>query len=136
MHLEQQRQAYGVSREALAASRVLFTHDVGRGGVLVALRQSVGGIEVFGNDLKVLLDRSHRLVAISGSPHPAGVAAPLVPSTPAKTAAIAAALRQIHGVAVEPNWFVADATPRSDDFERFVLGSGDAGRLGLRRPRA
>lgn len=134
LHLEQQRQAYGVSREALAATRALFTHDVGRGGVLVALRQSVGGIELFGNDIKVLLDRSHRLVAISGSPHPAGVAAPLVPSAPAKTAAIAAALREVHGMAVEPNWFVADDTPRSDDFERFVLGTRETGGLELRRP--
>ncbi|MDC0666262.1 M36 family metallopeptidase [Nannocystis radixulma] len=133
-HLERQRRAYGVSREALAAARVLFTHDVGRGGVLVALRQRVGGVELFDNDIKVLLDRSHRLVAISGSPHPAAVTTPLAPSAPAEAAAIAAALRDVHAMAVDPAWFVAEDTRRSDDFERFVLATGAAGGLELRRP--
>jgi len=43
-----------------------YVHDTGRGGVVVAFKQSVGGIEVFRDEVKVLMNRNHDLVAVSG----------------------------------------------------------------------
>ena len=46
------------------------THDTGRGGIIVTLRQRFGGVEVFRGEIKVLLARNFELIAISGSPAP------------------------------------------------------------------
>ncbi|MBL8973973.1 MAG: hypothetical protein JNK56_25500, partial [Myxococcales bacterium] len=64
-------QVYGVVRAALAGLRPRFVHDTGRGGIIVGLRSSVAGVDVFHGDVKVLLGRDLRLLAISGAPHPA-----------------------------------------------------------------
>ena len=96
-HLGRHAQAYGVSSAALAGLRTRFVHDTGRGGIVVVLRQSVGGVDVFHGDIKLLLDRQHRLVAISGSPHPAahpGAVRPFVRSAPS---AVTTALRDLYG---------------------------------------
>ena len=50
-------------------------HDLGRGGIVVVLRPRVGDIDVFHGDIKVLLDRQRRPLAITGSPHPAATLA-------------------------------------------------------------
>jgi len=71
LQLERQRGTHGVSRDVLASARLRFVHDLGRGGVIVVLRPTVAGVEVFHGDLKVLLDRAGRPVATSGAPHPA-----------------------------------------------------------------
>jgi len=71
--LSRQAPRYSVSEEALASEAVRHVHDLGRGGVVVTLRQQVGGVEVFHSDTKVLLDRGYDLVAIGGHPHPAAV---------------------------------------------------------------
>ena len=56
-HLMNTRDAYKVSRAALSSARLRFVHDLGRGGIIVSLRQMLSGIEVFHGDVKVLLDR-------------------------------------------------------------------------------
>ena len=91
---------YGASPEALASARLLFVHDTGVGGKIVALRQTVAGIDVFHGDIKLLLARDHRLLAVSGSPHPA--ARPDLARRFVQTpeAAIVAALGDLHGAAV------------------------------------
>lgn len=97
-HLTRHRGAYQVGRAVIAGARHRFTHDSGHGGLVVALRQTVGGVEVFHGDIKVLLDRDRRLVGIAGSPHPAahpGSARSFVLSRPA---AVALALRDLYGV--------------------------------------
>ncbi|MDC0723594.1 M36 family metallopeptidase [Nannocystis bainbridge] len=84
----------------IAGARTLFVHDTGRGGIIVALRQTVAGVDLYHGDVKLLLDRERRLVAISGALHPGahpGAARPFG-STPA--AAIAVALRDLHGEGV------------------------------------
>jgi hypothetical protein len=41
-------------------------HDTGRGGIIASFRQTVDGVEVFRDEMKVLLDRNLDLVAVSG----------------------------------------------------------------------
>ncbi len=50
-----------------AAARV---HDTGRGGIVVTMEREVGGVPVFGEELKVLLRRDLSLVAVGGNLRP------------------------------------------------------------------
>lgn len=99
-HLEHHRKDLGkgltVSRSALAGLRTRFVHDTGRGGKIVGLRQSVAGVELFHADIKVLLDRSHRLLGISGAPHPAAHAASARPFVHGPVDAVTRAMRDLH----------------------------------------
>ena len=97
-HLERLSPTYRVPRNALAAARLLFVHDTGRGGIIVALRQTVAGVDVFHGDIKVLLERgSHRLIAVAGTPHPAN--RPRAAFTgDARISAVAVALKAVWGV--------------------------------------
>lgn len=108
--------AYRASPEALAGARLRFVHDTGVGGKIVVLRQTVAGVDVFNGDIKLLLDREHRLLAISGSPHPAARPELAPRHTLAPVAAIVAALADLHGEAV-------GAGART----RLVPGAGAAG---------
>jgi hypothetical protein len=97
LHLERHRHLYGVPADALAGLRLRFVHDTRRGGIVVVLRQTVDGVDVFHGDVKLLLDRAHRLLGIAGAPHPAahrGAARPVVGDD---LPAVAAALHDRHG---------------------------------------
>ncbi|MCY1009391.1 M36 family metallopeptidase [Nannocystis pusilla] len=96
LHLD----AYGVTPEVLAGARTLFVHDTGRGGIIVALRQTVGGVDLHHGDVKLLLDRSRRLMAVSGALHPGAHSGAARPFTSSPESAIATALRDLHGDAV------------------------------------
>src|SRR5262249_46598759 len=43
-----------------------YIHDTGSGGILAAFTQTVAGVDVFRDEVHVLMDRDHQLVAISG----------------------------------------------------------------------
>ena len=64
---------WALSPAAVAATRVVRVHDIGRGGILVTLRQSVDGVELFHHDLKVLMTRELGLVALAGGLHEGAV---------------------------------------------------------------
>jgi MYXO-CTERM domain-containing protein len=123
-YLERNRHAYRAPRAAVIGARHLFTHDTGRGGVVVALRQTVGGIEVFHGDVKVLLDRSQRLVGISGSLHPAAQPASTRSFTVPRSAAVQVALRDLYGADVAATALVARGSRHG--FERFELAAKTA----------
>jgi hypothetical protein len=57
---------YRLQSSDVTGAPVRYVHDTGRGGIVVAFRQEVDGIEVFRDEVKVLLDRDHELVAVSG----------------------------------------------------------------------
>ena len=101
-YIDRHRDVYGVSREALAGLQVRFVHDTGRGGIIVVLRQTVAGVDMFHGDVKVLLDRSRRLIGMSGTPHPAAHPAAVRPAFGADVDAVAAAMRDRHGADVGP----------------------------------
>ncbi len=113
--------AYGVSPAALATAKVTHIHDTGRGGIVVTLRQEIGGIELFHNDVKVLLTRDRKLVAISGNPHADGV-----PGTKgrrwnvAAAKALAAAFADLYGITVPASAMKELKIPR-DGYSHFDL---------------
>ena len=106
-HLGRHAQTYRVGAAALAGLRLRFVHDTGRGGIIVALRPSVAGVEVLRGDVKVLLDRNLRLLAISGAPHPAAHAGSAQPFTLGPDAAVVRALGDLHAELPAPRLLAA-----------------------------
>jgi hypothetical protein len=104
-HLERLRPLYGLSRAALDAAFVAHVHDVGRGGIVVTLRQRVSGVEVFRDDVKVLLDRNGDLVAVGGNLHAAAAGTLKRPANAFKLGAadvVAVAFADLTGLAAPP----------------------------------
>ena len=115
--------AYRLSEAAQATVYVERVHDIGRGPIIVFLRQRMGGVDVHGAELKVLLNRDGDVVAVSGNLH--GAAAPGVPvfAQPVEHA-LATAFGDLTGAPVTAASFVRkpamrSATPRS--LQRFDL---------------
>jgi hypothetical protein len=50
----------------VAGARLRHLHDTGRGGIIATYEQAIDGVPVFGEELKLLLDRGHALIAASG----------------------------------------------------------------------
>ncbi len=73
-HLGAHADLYGLTPAALQTAKRVMIHDTGRGGVIVVFRQSVDGVELLRSDMKVLMDRNGKLVALGGALHPAAVA--------------------------------------------------------------
>lgn len=64
--LARHAQALGLTQRAIDEAQLFDQQDGGTGPVIQRFRQRVGGVEVFGRDMSVLMDRQNRLVAISG----------------------------------------------------------------------
>src|SRR5262249_34695532 len=60
---------YRLSKAALGTAFVKHVHDIGRGAIIVTLGQSVGGIDVFQADIKLVMNRQLELVAAAGNLH-------------------------------------------------------------------
>src|SRR5262245_36288701 len=56
---------YGLQAVDVAEAPLRYIHDSGRGGIVAAFRQTVGGIDVFRDEVKVLMARDHSLLAVS-----------------------------------------------------------------------
>lgn len=106
---------YRLSPAVLEELRPRAVHDLGRGPVVVTFYREVGGIEVFRDELRVVLDRKADPVAIAGyvAPvHPMGEPFGLAPGE-----AIAKAARSV-GASVEPEKLSAAGTD-AGGFARF-----------------
>ncbi|APR85793.1 Chitinase [Minicystis rosea] len=126
LHLAEHASRYGLSADALATAQVQQIHDLGRGGIIVVLRQAPGGIEVFHNDVKVLLDRKLELVAIGGNLHAHAVAQPKTHGfLVGETSALAAAFKDLHGLGVDAGTFL-DTKQKKAHYHYYDLGASPA----------
>ena len=57
---------YNLEASDVDGAAIRYIHDTGRGGVIVAFRQVVGGVDVFRDELKLMMDRDNNLIAASG----------------------------------------------------------------------
>ena len=77
---------YGLDRADIDDAYVSAVHDIGRGAVVVKLRQRIGGIDIFREEMNVALDRSRDLIALSGQlsslPRSGRIASNAVQSSP------------------------------------------------------
>jgi hypothetical protein len=60
---------YGLSGAAIDSMYIRQVHDTGRGGIIVVLAQKVDGVEVWQNEMKVLIDRQGDVIAVGGNLH-------------------------------------------------------------------
>ena len=65
-HLATVAPVYGLSATDVSDAYVSGLQDTGRGAVVVKLRQKIGGIEVFRDEVNIIMTRDRDLMAISG----------------------------------------------------------------------
>ncbi|HEY3175964.1 MAG TPA: myxosortase-dependent M36 family metallopeptidase [Candidatus Polarisedimenticolia bacterium] len=65
-HLGEYAHLYGMDADDLRDARLGSVHDTGRGGIIVSFHQQIGGVEVFRDEIKVLMNQDHELLALSG----------------------------------------------------------------------
>ncbi|WNG57247.1 histidine kinase [Archangium gephyra] len=70
-HLQSVADLYRVGSEDVSAAVLKSVHQTGNGPVIARFAQKVDGIEVFRNEVKVIMDRNLELVAVSGYLAPA-----------------------------------------------------------------
>ena len=119
-HLERSAQRLGASRADLAQTEVIRSGNAGSDGAVVHLRQRVGGIVVYGSDIKVLMGANHQLIAISGRPVNGGTARSgafnLAPEQ-----ALATAISTQTGVDVAPSDFAITGDALASGARRVAL---------------
>lgn len=123
-HLGRYAALYGLSAEDVRTARLHELHDIGTGPLIARFHQEVNGIEVFREEVKVLLDRQHELIALSG--YLTGVAATVQKSglqgfTLSGAEAIARAIRDQTGERVDATAFSSrGALPGG--YQAFAIG--------------
>lgn len=65
-HLQNVADSYRLSRTDVAGATLRSVHDTGKGAVVATFHQTVNGIPVFRNEVKVIMGQDQRLVAVSG----------------------------------------------------------------------
>jgi hypothetical protein len=137
LHLLSHADRYGLTPASLGTAEVKEVHDTGSGGIIVSFQQRVGGVVLFHNDVKVLMDRSLGLVAIGGNLHPAAVPSPRVaPFSVEGVKAIAAALGDLYGIPFQPSDLV-DTKKVKAEYRYYDLAATPlvkASKLHLTRP--
>jgi len=65
-HLGNFASRYRLDRSAVAEAQSVAVHDTGSGAIIVKFKQTIGGVEVFRDELNVIMNRKLQLVALSG----------------------------------------------------------------------
>lgn len=66
-HLTKVAPWYRLAPADIASATLRDVHDTGSGGIIATFTQRVDGIEVFGESVQVLMDRSFGLIAVTGN---------------------------------------------------------------------
>ncbi len=111
-HLRAYADLYRLSGKDTLGAELRNLHDTKQGPLVARFGQSVDGIEVFRNELKVVMNRDNELVAISGylAPSQTVEKARLSAASGFRLSAqdaIASAFRDLTGVAISPRSLVA-----------------------------
>src|SRR5439155_26579498 len=65
-HLTTYAALYGLSGADVGDAYVASIHDTGRGAIVVKMRQKIGDVQVFREEISIIMTRDRELVAISG----------------------------------------------------------------------
>ncbi|HYV20594.1 MAG TPA: M36 family metallopeptidase [Verrucomicrobiae bacterium] len=124
-HLDAYRDLYGLDPGDVTGAEVTDVHDLGRGPIIVRLRQPVDGIEVFREEMSLVMDRSLDLVAISGHMPAASQARGRAASAfrLSRAEAVAIAYSDLSGRSV-PAAGIASLGSRPGNYESFDLVPG------------
>ena len=116
---------YSLQAVDVAEAPLRAIHDTGHGGIVATFTQRVDGIDVFRDEVKVLMDRDHSLLAVSGYIPSRGLAARA--GTVFKLAAdraLDAALADFAGQA--PAAGARFVEPAEGGYERWDVSAADA----------
>ncbi|MSP59792.1 MAG: peptidase [Myxococcales bacterium] len=116
--------ALALGPDALALARPVRVIDRGPRGTVVHLRQRVGGVEIHGRELRLLLRQDQSLVALSGALHNAPALAPGAAFARSPDVALAGALSHALGAPVAAA-SVVDLHEIDGDDARYQLADGD-----------
>ena len=141
-HVGKYASRYRLSGADLADLRVANVHDTGRGAIVVKLKQSINGVEVFRDEMNVIMNRKLQLVAISGYLTGGGGDTVTIDAAGAgfkltEAQAVASAVGQLSGDAVSPTAVRAAAGPSAPAgakgqpaYSYFTADLGDGARVG------
>ena len=124
-HMARFARALALSPAALAVTAPVFVADHGDRGVVVHLRQRVGGLEVYRRELRLLMRQDHSLVALSGALHPSTEVVSGAGFVRSPEEVLAAALSHATGSDVAAA-SVIDLQEREGDEARYQLAAGGA----------
>ena len=65
-HLSGYASRYRLVKSDVAEASVASIHDTGNGAIIVKFKQTFGGVEVFRDEINVIMNRGLQLVALSG----------------------------------------------------------------------
>jgi hypothetical protein len=65
-HLTTYAALYGLTSADVGDTYVASTHDTGRGAIVVKMRQKIGDVQVFRDEISIIMSRDRELVAIAG----------------------------------------------------------------------
>jgi hypothetical protein len=126
-HLERYANVYGLSAEDISSSVVAFVHNTGKGPIVVKFQQKVGGIDIFREELNVLMTQKLEVVAIGGyissTATPAAQAGAMSFNV-AQTAAATNALRDATQVGVNASQLVPAGSRDGYDYYNISTASG------------
>jgi len=133
-YLEQLAPLYRLPASALPALELERSHDAGRGPIIVRFRQRLDGVEVYGLQLNLVMDRSLRLVGVTGWLHP-DVAELTATGRFVRVVgveeALGEALLDMEGTFAAP-WDWKETGARSGEFGIFEVGASLQSRAGVR----
>ena len=127
LHVASFASYYRLTRAQVADLELRDLHDTGRGAIIARFGRRVDGIEVFGEQLSVAMDRNFEVVALSGYvtgdlPGVAKIAGkrPRDAFSLAPTSAMIAAMSELSGVALDASDF-EPATEGAGGYQTFRL---------------
>ena len=102
-HLGDNGSLYRLSGDDVMAVRLVAVHDTGKGAIIAKFKQDIGGIEVFRDEINVVMNRDLKLVAITGylTGNGDGTAPQNFSLQPAE--ALSKALEDLTGTALNPS---------------------------------
>ncbi|MGH9819776.1 MAG: hypothetical protein ACRD43_06370, partial [Pyrinomonadaceae bacterium] len=65
-HLSRYADRYRLAKSDLISAHSVSVHDTGSGAIIVKFKQDIGGVEVFRDEVNVIMNRDLQLIAISG----------------------------------------------------------------------
>lgn len=117
-HLRAHAEQRGVPASALKHAELALLHDVGDGAIVARFVQRVGGFEVLGPRLQIVMDQALAARGVFGALSAADASAVALPST--STQAAQRALSQALSGHFGHDWDIAPAPAADDGYARFA----------------
>jgi hypothetical protein len=116
---------YRLSQTDVAEARLAAIHDTGKGAIIVKFKQDIAGVEVFRDEINVIMNRDLQLIALSGYLTGAndGIAAASTDFSVNPESALSKALEDLTGSAVNSSALKGVAQTGANPYLLFTVDS-------------